>query len=353
MFWIIGGSDVLLALVTCLSSSAAVVDTVKRQLDHPRWEGFVAWDAIMPIFLFVVGAAMSLALVKRVEQGQPLGPTYWRIARRVAVLWILGIVVQHLRYHVRWPELEVFSKPELYSNTLQAIAVGYLVTSLALLHLSIRGQIVLFFVLLLGYWALLAFVPFAGYPAGTLEQTANFALYVDQSIFGDFRRGHYFTWTLTSLGFAASVLMGALGGHILRSRLPTARRLLALSSLGLGCLASGWVWSYWLPLNRHLWTSSMILWAGGWSFLLVALFHAVVDVARISRWAFPFLVLGANALTVYVLDTVVDQITPVAAAKLIGQYPACYVNLLSSSLEVGSLWLIAWYLYRRRILLRA
>ncbi len=185
MFWIIGGSDVLLALVTCLSSSAAVVDTVKRQLDHPRWEGFVAWDAIMPIFLFVVGAAMSLALVKRVEQGQPLGPTYWRIARRVAVLWILGIVVQHLRYHARWPELEVFSKPELYSNTLQAIAVGYLVTSLALLHLSIRGQIVLFFVLLLGYWALLAFVPFAGYPAGTLEQTANFAL-LCRSV--DFRR---------------------------------------------------------------------------------------------------------------------------------------------------------------------
>jgi len=86
------------------------------------------------------------------EQGQPLGPTYRRIARRVILLWIFGIVVQHLRYHVRWSELDLFSKPELYSNTLQAIAVGYLVTSLALLHLSIRGQIVLFFVLLLGYW---------------------------------------------------------------------------------------------------------------------------------------------------------------------------------------------------------
>ena len=287
------------------------------------------------------------------EQGQPLIAAYWRIIRRVAVLWILGIVVQHLRYHVTWPELERFYQPELYNNALQAIAVGYLVTSLALLHLSIRGQIVLFFALLLGYWALLVFVPFGGYPAGTLTQTANFALYVDQSIFRDYRRNHYFTWTVSSLGFAASVLMGALGGHILRSRLPAARRLLALLSLGLACLASGWLWSYWLPLNRHLWTSSMILWAGGWSCLLVALFHAVVDVAKLSKWAFPFIVIGANALTVYVLDAGVDKVTPLVAKGLIGGCPACYVNLLGYSLEVGALWLIAWYLYRRRIFLRA
>ena len=271
----------------------------------------------------------------------------------MAVLWILGIIVQHLRYHLRLSDLEVFSKPELYNNALQGIAVGYLVTSLALLHLSIRGQIVLFFALLFGYWALLTFVPFGGYPAGTLKQTANLALYVDQTIFGEYRRNHYFTWTVSSMGFAASVLMGALGGHILRSRLSAGRRLLALTLIGVACLASGWVWSYWLPLNRHLWTSSMILWAGGWSFLLVALFHAVVDVAKLSKWAFPFIVIGANALTVYVVDAGVDKVTPLVANGLIGGYPACYVNLLSACLEVGVLWLFVWYLYRRRIFLRA
>ena len=227
------------------------------------------------------------------------------------------------------------------------------VTSLALLHLSIRGQIVLFFVLLLGYWALLVFVPFAGYPAGHLEQTANVALYIDQLFFGDFRRDHYFTWTLSSLGFAATVLLGAFAGHILKSRLPTPRRLLALSLLGVGCIAGGWVWSYWHPINRHLWTSSMILWAGGWSFLSVALCHAVVDVAQVKKWAFPFIVIGANALLAYVLDPIVDKISPLVASGMIGQYPARYVDLLSAAIEVGSIWLLLWYLYRKRIFLRA
>jgi len=51
-----------------------------------------------------------------------------------------------------------------------------------------------------------------------------------------------------------------------------------------------------MPLNRHLWTSSMILWAGGWSFLLLAAFHAAIDLAGCRRLAFPFVVVGVNAL---------------------------------------------------------
>jgi predicted acyltransferase len=352
MFWIIGGSDLLLAIVRCLPSSPAVVNAFRRQLDHPEWDGFVAWDLIMPVFLFVVGAAMPFALSKRAERGQSLGTTYWRIARRVVVLWILGILVQQLRYHAEWPEF--YTRLELYSNTLQAIAIGYLVTSLALLHFSMLGQVVLFFVLLFGYWASLVFIPFAGYPAGHLEQTANFALFVDLSVFTDYRRDHYFTWTLTSLGFAASVLMGAMAGHILRSRLSAGRRLLVLSALGFACLASGWLWSDGLPLNRHLWTSSMILWAGGWSFLLVAVFYAVVDVAKFRKWwTFPFVVLGVNCLLAYVLDAVVDKISPLYASSLIGQPSGPYVDLLSAAIEIGVIWLFLWYLYRRRTLLRA
>lgn len=357
MFWIVGGSDLLLAIVKSLPSSPAAVKAFKTQLDHPTWEGFVAWDAIMPVFLFVVGAAMPFAFAKHAEEGRSLGPTYLRIARRVAVLWLLGILVQQLRYHYdEWPQF--FTRPELYSNTLQAIAVGYLVTSLALLHLSIRGQVMLFFTLLLGYWACIAFVPFAGYPAGTLEMTANFPLFVDDSVFGTYRRDHYFTWTLTSLGFAASVLMGAMGGHVLRSRLSSGRRLILLSALGLTCVASGWVWSYWLPLNRHVWTSSMILWAGGWSFLLVALFYAVVDVAKFRKWwTFPFVVIGVNALLAYVLDPFIDKLSPLAAKWLLGVPLSApsnpLVNLLDAAIEVGLIWLVLWWLYRRRWFLRA
>ena len=352
MFWIIGGSDLLLALVRCSTSSPAMIKAFKVQLDHPDWEGFVFWDAIMPVFLFVVGAAMPFAFAKRAEKGVSLTVTYGRIARRVAVLWLCGILIQQLRYHYdEWPGF--FTRPELYSNTLQAIAVGYLVTAVALLHFSIRGQIALFFTLLLGYWACLTFIPFNPYPAGHFEETANFALFIDNSIFGDFRRDHCFTWALTSLGFAASVLMGALAGHLFRGRLSVPQKLLALVSLGIACMAAGWTWSYWLPLNRHVWTSSMILWAGGWSFLAVALFYAVVDVAKIRWWTFPFIVIGVNALLAYMLDAAIDRYCLKAAKILVHQPSGLLVDVLNPTIELTAIWLLLWWLYRRRIFFRA
>ena len=346
MFWIIGGRELVLALVACLAPST--FDAVETQLTHPRWQGFVAWDMIMPLFLFLVGAAMPFALGKRFERERTRRWVYWRIARRVALLWILGMVAQGSLLKYRFQDLE------FYSNALQAVAVGYLVVSIALLHFSLTAQIGLFALLALGYWALLALVPFAGHPAGTLDQYANFPLYVDQWVLGGFRRQHSFTWVITSLGFAATVLLGAMAGHLLRSRLSAQRKLLALLAIGLLCIGSGRLWSYWLPLNRHLWTSSMILWAGGWSFLLIALFYAVIDVMGVKRWAFPFVVISANALLAYVFDHVFDRtLSDTLVLNLARQLPGPYGELVRAVGEVGLLWLILWFLYRKRTFLRA
>lgn len=346
MFWIMGGRELGLALVACIIPSQ--LDAFETQVTHPVWEGFVAWDLIMPMFLFIVGAAMPFAMGKNSAPAGSLAPTYWRIARRVVALWILGMIAQGslLKYHIQ--ELELFS------NTLQAIAVGYLVTAIALLHLRLAGQIILFAGLLLGYWAALMFVPFAGHPAGILERTANLPRYVDELLLGSFRRDHDFTWIVTSLGFSAMVILGAMAGHLLKGRLPAGRKLILLVTIGLACTAGGWLWSYWLPLNRHLWTSSMILWTGGWSFLLLALFYGVIDVAGITRWAFFFVVIGANALLAYVFDHVFDRtISDTLILNLANQWPAPYDELLRSVGEVGLLWLILWYLYRNRSFLRA
>jgi len=348
MFWIIGGSEVVVAIAGYIHPP--LVDPIETQLLHTTWRGFTLLDMVMPLFLFVVGAAMPLALAKRVEPGQSLGPVYRRIARRVAALWLLGVITQLLKQLADDEPCRL----ELYSNTLQAIAVGYLVTSLALLHLRLASQIVLMVVLIVGYWALLTLIPFDGHPAGTLERTVNFARYVDEKVLGVFRRDHSFTWLVTSLGFSASVLLGATAGHLLKARLTAPRRLLSLVVLGLGCLAGGWVWSYSLPLNRHLWTSSMILWAGGWSFLLLALFHAVIDVAGIRRWAFPFLVIGSNALLAYVLQPLFGLATSGFWARALpAQFPALHTQLLTYGSEVVLLWLILWWLYRHRLFLRA
>ena len=121
MFWLIGGRELVLAVIECVYPPW--LEAVKTQVTHPKWQGYVVWDLVMPMFLFVVGAALPFAQAKRSEQGRALGPAYWRIARRVIVLWVLGMIAQTIKYAPQGMEL--------YSNALQAIAVGYLVTSVA------------------------------------------------------------------------------------------------------------------------------------------------------------------------------------------------------------------------------
>ncbi|MEN6450751.1 MAG: DUF5009 domain-containing protein [Thermoguttaceae bacterium] len=354
MLWIVGGAELVINAAKCLCGPACEVYPpfiagLTRQLDHPEWEGFVAWDLIMPLFLFVVGAALPWAMAKRAQPGQPKATTYWRIARRVAVLWVLGMLVQEVRYQ---PDTM-----EVYSNTLQAIAVGYLVTSLALLHLSIRGQIGLLVGMVLGYGALLMFAPFPGYAGGTLEADANFPLWIDQLVLGNCRRNHAFTWVVSSIGFSASVLIGAMAGHVLRRPTTATRKVLSFVAIGVPLAAAGWLWSYWLPINRHLWTSSMILWAGGWSFIILAVSYAVLDGMGFRRWAFPFTIIGANALLAYSLDPLIEiwnrPLMRSIADCTPWDWPSPAIKLGAAIIEVGGLWLICWVLYRRRIFLRA
>jgi predicted acyltransferase len=348
MFWIIGGSQVAIALVGCIYPP--LTDAVETQLMHARWRGFTALDMVMPMFLFMVGAALPLALAKRLEPGQPLRPVYARIARRVAMLWVLGILTQMMKQFADDESVQL----ELFSNTLQGIAVGYLVTSLALIHLRVKGQIVLLASLIVGYLALVEFVPFGGHPAGTFQRHANLPRYVDMLLLGVFRRDHSFTWIVTSLGFSASVLMGAMAGHLLRSGLSTRRRLLSLVAIGSVCAVIGWCWSYSLPLNRHLWSSSTILWAGGWSFLVLALFHAVIDVAGARRWTFPFVIIGSNALLAYVLQPFFGMATQGFWSQFLPDgFPELPTDLLTCGSEVVLLWLVLCWLFRNRLFLRA
>jgi predicted acyltransferase len=133
MFWLIGGREVFLALVGLFVSP--LPRAIEAQMEHVRWEGFSAWDLIMPLFLFIVGTAMPLSLARRVEAGASKAALYRKILVRTVVLFVLGMVAQGNLLEAD------LSKLHIYCNTLQAIACGYLIASIAMLHLRVFGQI--------------------------------------------------------------------------------------------------------------------------------------------------------------------------------------------------------------------
>ena len=297
MFWIAGGGPLVMEF--CRLFSHPLPTWLERQFDHVPWAGFVGWDLIMPLFLFIVGVAMPFSIGKRVERGDRRGGIYGKVIYRVVVLWILGMIAQG---HLLAFDL---NNLQLYSNTLQSIAAGYLIASIALVELPVRWQGALGGTLLVVYWALMRFVPVPGYGAGIFTPAGNLAMYIDKALLGHFQDGTDYTWILSSLGFGATVLMGVLAGHLLKSKLAGTRKALLLAGAGGACLLTGWLWGFAFPIIKHIWTSSMVLWSGGWCLLLLALFYWVMDVLGYRRWAFFFIVFGMNAIVAYMAPDII------------------------------------------------
>jgi len=170
-----------------------------------------------------------------------------------------------------------------------------------------------------------------------------------------------------------------------RERYPNANLLstfMVVFLTGLLSLSAGLIWSYWFPLNKNLWTSSYVLFAAGWSLLLLAFFYWLIDIRRIDEkpagkaLLWPWLVFGSNAITAYVISNFLVELmlwikVPASAMRdpdtpsaPITAWLWTYRHLfaLNDSTEVTSLafalfftavcFLPNWFLWRRKIFLK-
>ena len=348
MFWIVGGDALFRAIARHLDPQSR--NLIETQLEHATWEGFRFYDLIFPLFLFLVGVVIPFSLAKITERNEPRSATWSRIIRRTLLLFALGLLCNGiLRFD--FDELRI-------AGVLQRIAVCYGVAAIVVMHTGVKFQASLVAAILLGYWALLAFVPAPGSSPGDFSKEGNLAGYVDRNFLpGKILEPYYGDGDneglLSTIPAVATTLLGVLAGHWLRCGRGAGTRLLGLLAAGIVCLAAGYAWSSAFPIIKNLWTSSFVLVAGGWSLLLLATFCAIIDVAGWRRWAFFFVVIGANAITIYVVPRFVDfrhmaEFFLDGFADRSGEYGP--IVLIAGTLAAK--WLFLLYLYRNRIFLR-
>jgi len=341
MLWIIGGSKVLITLAK--ATDLKFLSNISVHFNH-TWGDFYFYDLIMPLFLFIVGVVMPVSFNKRLAGGESKKQLYFHIIRRVFILYFLGLIASG---HILTFDI---SKIHLWTNTLHAIAVGYLVSSVLLLELNLKWQITITGLLLLLYWGIMALVPVPGYGAGIYERDTNLALYIDNAVLGHFQEGSGWTYILTNMTFICSVMLGAFAGKILLSeKIPSLKKAGLLAIIGICCIITGKIWSIWFPIIHHLWTSSLVLFAGGLSFMLLSMFYLVIDVWGFKKWAWPFVVIGMNAIAVYVATHLfsfsqIGNIFVGGLAKYLGPWNS-FVQALAALMVI---WLILYWMYRTK-----
>jgi len=343
MFWIIGGERIFASLHAIFNNPTT--GWIKRQLSHVEWEGFRFEDLIMPLFLFIVGVVMPFSLAGRLARGDSRRRIYLHIIKRTLILFVLGMVAQGnlLEYDL--------SKLHIYSNTLQAIAAGYLIASIIILNMRRLGQIVTTAVLLLLFWGLMMLVPVPGQGADKLAADGNLAIYLDKLILGRFQDGTKYTWILSSMTFACTVMLGVMAGQLLHSQKRNIIKFLCLLALGIGCLALGLIWGRYLgfPIIKHLWTSSFVLFSGGICYLLLAFFYLVIDVWGFKKWAFFFVVIGTNAIAVYMARSQFDFRTlGDIFVDGLDKYCGNWNSFIHAAAGLAIVWLILFWMYRKK-----
>jgi len=313
-------------------------------LEHAEWHGWTFTDTVFPFFLWIIGVAMTLSFAKRVERGGGRRHLLGHVIRRGLIIFGLGFGL-NLLASMSFATVRI-------PGVLQRIGICYLIAGTIFLYTRLRGQVWSIVGLLALYWALMTF------GGGTFDKEGNFAQKVDQL----FLTGHMWrqtrTWDpegiVSTLPAIASVLFGALAGHLLRTRLSMADKAAWLMSAGGVMAGAAHFLSFWMPVNKNLWTCTFALFMAGLAALVFGIWYWLIDVQGYGRWTRPLAIYGMNAIVVYVLSGLLARY---AARSGVQEWLMANVfnpaaspvnaSLLYAVCNVLLLYLAAWIMYRR------
>jgi predicted acyltransferase len=405
MFWIIGASSLFYALSQM--SNNATTAFLAGQLEHAEWVGFRCYDLIFPLFIFIVGVSLVFSLSRTIEQvGRP--EALKRIFRRSFLLFLCGTFLNGGLSH-QWPDVRL-------SGVLNRIALAYFFTGLLFCYLKPRALVAICSCLLIGYWALMTFVPirdiqlersnllklaeqsgdkktaelFAAddwanpsaqkdslawaaaermYYATTNRVTHQYGMGLNLADHLDFKYLPGYKYEdfaeaeglLSTLPSVATCLLGAFAGLLLRNQtVPARRKVLFLVVFGIASVALGWLWGLQFPIIKKIWTSSFVLVAGGYSAILLGIFYLVVDVWRFQGWCQPFVWMGMNSITIYIADGIIGGFRKPAEQLAGGDVKFFFDTRVAQGfgdlvVSLVGLMLAFWlvhFLYRKKIFIR-
>jgi len=343
---------------------------------HVEWAGCRLHDLIQPGFSFLVGAALPFSIAARVAKGHSKWRMTLHAAFRAVLLVLLGVFLRSMHSpRTNWT----------FEDTLSQIGLGY-VPLFLLGFTRQRWQWVALIVILFAYWGLFVQYPLpthtfdyerVGVPAGF---TGNFApgSFASHWNKNSNPASSFDEWFLNLFPRDKPFVFNR-GGYATLSFIPT------LGTMILGLIAGGWIkragawWAKvgsmllaggiliavaWLlhetglcPAVKRIWTPSWTLYSGGWCFVFLAAFYAVIDGAKLSTWSYPLRVIGANSILAYVMahgwqDFIIRSIKIHTRDDIFGYYGPAYEPLVAGLTVLAIYWLILWWLYRQRIFIR-
>ena len=350
MFWIIGTGGLWHGLAKL--TDWPLFNWWSQQMRHCPWDGFHFYDFIFPLFLFIAGISFPFSLEKSQQKGISRKDLYMKIIKRGLILVLLGFIYNGL--------LKFDFETQRYASVLGRIGFAWMFAALIFINTKQKGQILWCAGLLIFYWLVLAFVQAPDFPdAPRFTPQGNFACYIDRTFMPGTMNYEFHALTGMS-GIVPSIstaLIGMLTGVFIKSSkegLTPMKKVVYMTVAGVVLMALGQLWGLVFPINKPLWSSSYVCFAGGLSLLLFALFYWIIDVLGYRSWTLFFTVIGLNSITIYMALVVINF--PYTAnfifGGLIGLFPANWDQFLNNLTLITISWLFLYFLYKQKIFIK-
>ncbi|SEN22967.1 Predicted acyltransferase [bacterium A37T11] len=303
MFWISGGDSIFQVLAKVTGFAWAT--TLALQFEHPDWNGFTAYDCIFPTFLFMAGVSTPFSFSSRLAKGMTRSALLRKAIQRGLILVVLGIITNNGLFEKPFSEMR-------YGSVLGRIGLAGMFAQIIYLYVPNKKYLyIIFFAILLLYWAFICYFPVPGCGLGEMTMACNPASYLDRVLMP----GHLYKTIHDPEGLAstfpavATGLLGILTGielHKPEIKDSKSRKVINMAVAGIILAILAIFWNEVFPINKNLWTSSFVLAAGSVSLILLALFYWVIDVLNFRKWTLFFVVIGMNSIVIYMAHRFID-----------------------------------------------
>jgi predicted acyltransferase len=329
-------------------------------LEHSKWDGCTPTDMIFPFFLFIVGVSIVYAMETKKEISSNHNKIILAALRRSLILIAISFATHFIFHpsdgfaHIRFP------------GVLQRIALVYFICTVLYLKTSQKTCDYLFAGLIIGYYLIMNLIPVPGFGGANLQPATNIGAWLDRLVFTPdhlWRESH--TWDpeglLGTLPAISTGLFGIrLGSWLKRKDRDENVKVSWMFTYGLLAVGAGLIWDVFFPINKALWSSSFVLYTGGWATIGLALAYWLIDVQGYKRFVYFFVPFGANAITAYVLSNFIPHYvgmlkignTKVYQLFFTPYFSAVNASLVSAIFFVLVIWVLTWILYRRRIIIK-
>ena len=323
-------------------------------LEHAQWNGCTPTDLVFPFFIFIMGTAIPFAMPTKNSDSVTFNKILIRSLRifslglflnffskieffgleeiplliaRLIITFIvayalLGNFSSKVKSYLVFSVLGIllflaFSGIEAYQNVripgvLQRIGIVYFFTSILYLKSTLKTQILVTGLILLGYWAVMTLVPIPGIGILNLEKGTNFASYIDSIVFKNHMWSHTKTWDpeglMSTIPAIASGIMGMLMGQLLHRPLPKLEIFKKMILIGIVFIILGLIWNSVFPINKSLWSSSYVLYTTGLANLCLGILYYIIDIKNQKKWITLFLIWGVNPMIVFFFSGIIPGV---------------------------------------------